>query len=79
MAAQVKEDMKARDEAKAKKEEGAELLRLRGNRFFKARQWDKALQHYMDSLRQSQFRIETITNIAQVRVLGTHTLTVPPF
>lgn len=63
---QVKEDMKARDEAKQRKEENADVLRLKGNRFFKAKQFDRALQYYMDSLKASQFRVETLTNIAQV-------------
>lgn len=63
---QFKEDLEQREQAMKKKEETSDALRLKGNRYFKARQYEKALSCYMDSLKTSPWKVETLTNIAQV-------------
>lgn len=68
-AEQFKEDMQQREEAQKKKDDSASSLRLKGNRWFKAKQWDKALVCYMDSLKVAPFKVETLTNVAQVHTV----------
>lgn len=50
-----------------KKDSAATAARLKGNRFFKAKQWEKALELYMTSLKARPYAINTLANVAQVR------------
>ncbi|CAN0262656.1 unnamed protein product, partial [Hapterophycus canaliculatus] len=59
------DDMKARSEASDKKESGATAARLKGNRFYKAKHWEKALDLYMTSLKARPYAVNTLANIAQ--------------
>ena len=63
---QFKDDLAVREEARQKKEDGANISRLKGNRYFKAGHLDKALTCYFESLKASPFKVETLTNITQV-------------
>lgn len=42
------------------------LSPLAGNRFFKAKNYEKALELYMDAMKETPYDIKTLTNIAQV-------------
>lgn len=65
---QFVEDMQKRNKAIQKKQESADIARLRGNRFFKAKQFDRALDEYMEALKVLPYEIKTLTNIAQVHI-----------
>lgn len=60
-------DMEKRKKATEKKQESADISRLKGNRYFKARAYDKALEFYMEALKDCPFDAKTVNNIAQVR------------
>ena len=60
-------DMKARKKEADKKQETAEVLRLKGNKFFKAKDFEQALSYYMDALKNTPFDAKLLLNIAQVR------------
>lgn len=49
-----------------KKESEATAARLKGNRFYKAKRWVKALELYMTSLKAKPYAVNTLANIAQV-------------
>jgi tetratricopeptide (TPR) repeat protein len=59
-------DMEQRKKQTEKKQDSADISRLKGNRFFKAKQYPKALESYMEALRESPFDAKTVNNIAQV-------------
>jgi len=61
-------DMEKRKKATEQKQESADIARLKGNRYFKAKTYDRALEYYMDSLKQSPFDAKTVNNIAQVYI-----------
>ena len=63
---QFLDDMHKREESRKKKEEDAEKCRLKGNKFFKAKNFDRANELYMEALKESQYDVKTLTNIAQV-------------
>ncbi len=50
-----------------KKDSEATAARLKGNRFYKAKRWDKALELYMNSLKARPYAVKTLANVAQVR------------
>lgn len=62
------DDMRKREESRKQKEEEAEKNRLKGNKFFKAKQFDRACELYMEALKESPFDVKTLTNIAQVHI-----------
>ena len=63
-------DMEERKKVTEKKQGSADIARLKGNRCFQAKAFDKALVHYMEALKESPFDAKTVNNIAQVsRVL----------
>lgn len=53
-----------------KKESAATAARLKGNRFYKAKRWEKALELYMTSLKAKPYAVNTLANVAQVRNTG---------
>lgn len=59
-------DMNERKKVTEKKQGSADISRLKGNRYFKAKAWAKALDSYMEALRESPFDAKTVNNIAQV-------------
>lgn len=59
-------DMEERKKVTEKKQGSADISRLKGNRFFKAKDWARALESYMEALRESPFDAKTVNNIAQV-------------
>jgi tetratricopeptide (TPR) repeat protein len=63
---QVLEDMSKRNKATLKKQESAESLRLKGNKFFKRKEYDTALENYMEALKLTPYDTKTLLNIAQV-------------
>lgn len=50
-----------------KKDSEATAARLKGNRFYKAKRWEKALELYMTSLKARPYAVNTLANVAQVR------------
>ena len=56
------------------KEAEATAARLKGNRFYRARRWDKALELYVGSLRARPYTVKTLANIAQVSPFATKRL-----
>jgi hypothetical protein len=77
---QFNEDAVKRKENQLKKQESSDVLRLfqnnntsyhlfdrlKGNRFFKAKQYERAYELYMDALKESPYDSKTTLNIAQV-------------
>jgi tetratricopeptide (TPR) repeat protein len=59
-------DMEERQKAVQQKQDSAESLRMKGNRHYKARQYEKSLEKYMEALKLCPFEVKTLTNIAQV-------------
>ena len=59
-------DMDKRKKVTEKKQESADISRLKGNRYFKAKAYDKALELYMEALKDCPFDAKTLNNIAQV-------------
>lgn len=49
-----------------KKDSEATAARLKGNRFYRAKRWEKALELYMSSLRARPYTVNTLANVAQV-------------
>ena len=66
---QFLDDMHTRQRAVEKKSDSANIYRLRGNTLYKARQFERALEQYMEALKLTPFDTKTLTNIAQVRWL----------
>lgn len=67
---QFGEDMQERKRVSEKKQGSADISRLKGNRYFKAKQFDRALEMYMEALKEVPFDVKTLTNIAQVMSLN---------
>eukprot|EP00605_Chrysophyceae_sp_TOSAG23-4_P001227 GSChrysophyteH1.ASY1.ANO1.1337.1 assembled CDS len=65
---QFTEDMEARNKSMAKKKATAEALRLKGNKRFQRKDWDGALEQYMESLKLQPYDTKTLTNIAQAYI-----------
>lgn len=61
-------DMENRKKVTEKKQDSADISRLKGNRYFKAKAYDKALEFYMEALKESPFDAKTVNNIAQVYI-----------
>ncbi len=59
-------DMKERKKASEKKQETSEVLRLKGNKCFKSKDFEQALIHYMEALKNTPFDAKLLLNIAQV-------------
>lgn len=59
-------DMEQRKKQTEKKRESADISRLKGNRYFKAKNYERALECYMEALKESPFEAKTVNNIAQV-------------
>lgn len=57
-------DQLKRAEAAKVKESGANVLRLKGNRFFKAKKYNEAIEKYMASLKVQPYTVNTLTNIS---------------
>lgn len=65
---QFVEDMEERKRANEKKQESADILRTKGNRFFHYKHFDKALEIYMDALKTALFDCKLLLNIAQAHI-----------
>lgn len=65
-------DAEKRQQTIAKKQETADISRLKGNRFFKARNFERALELYMDALKESPYDAKTLLNVAQVRMFSAY-------
>lgn len=61
----VLEDMKSRDKVIKKKEKSSEVLRNEGNNFFKMKDYQTAITHYVDALKILPFDVRILINIAQ--------------
>jgi len=59
-------DMKERKKITEKKQESANMLRLKGNNYFKLKKYDKAIEFYYDAMKESPFDAKLVNNIAQV-------------
>mmetsp|Transcript_21311 Transcript_21311/g.27710 ORF Transcript_21311/g.27710 Transcript_21311/m.27710 type:complete len:1112 (+) Transcript_21311:77-3412(+) len=57
-------DQEKRAAAAKDKESGANVLRLKGNRFFKAKRFSEAIEKYMASLKVQPYTVNTLNNIA---------------
>ena len=62
------DDMEKRQESIQKKNESAEKARLKGNNFFKRKDYHRALEFYMESLRDLPYDTKTLTNIGQAYI-----------
>lgn len=62
------DDMKARSKKKEKEVESSNIFRLKGNRFFKQKDYNTALTFYTDALKVRPYEINTLMNIAQVKI-----------
>lgn len=65
---QFMQDMETRKKTSQKKQETADALRLKGNKYFKARDFPRALEQYVDALKSAPFDAKLLLNIAQVCV-----------
>mmetsp|Transcript_35124 Transcript_35124/g.81377 ORF Transcript_35124/g.81377 Transcript_35124/m.81377 type:complete len:1191 (-) Transcript_35124:133-3705(-) len=63
-----KKDAAKRAETQKKQKETCDALRLKGNRYFKAKRFTEALGFYMDSLKEKPYMINTLTNVIQVHI-----------
>lgn len=61
-------DMEQRKKSLKEKEESSNILRLKGNRYFKNKDYQKALELYMDALKECPYDSKLLLNIAQVIV-----------
>ncbi len=59
-------DMDKRKKVTEKKQESADISRLKGNRYYKAKSNEKALEFYIEALKDCPFDAKTVNNIAQV-------------
>lgn len=57
-------DQQKRAAAAEEKKSGANVLRLKGNRFFKAKRYSEAIEKYMASLKVQPYAVNTLTNIS---------------
>ena len=60
--------MEKRAKKRAKETESANISRLKGNRFFKQRDYNTALTYYTDALKVRPYEVNTLMNIAQVKI-----------
>lgn len=60
--------MENRNKALQKKTSSADAERLKGNRYFKAKKFQEALEHYVESLKIMPYDKKTLLNIAQVHI-----------
>jgi tetratricopeptide (TPR) repeat protein len=65
---QFMDDMAERKKSTQKKQEIADGLRLKGNKFFKARDYPRALENYMEALKSAPFDPKLLLNIAQAQL-----------
>lgn len=65
---QFMDDMAERKKSTQKKQEIADGLRLKGNKFFKARDYSRALENYMEALKSAPFDPKLLLNIAQAQL-----------
>lgn len=65
---QFMEDMKDREKSMQKKKDTAETYRLKGNKFYKRKEYESALQNYLESLKVLPYDVRTLINIAQVHI-----------
>lgn len=65
---QFLEDMQTREKVTKKKQDSAEVARLKGNRSFKKKEFEEALGFYMEALKVLPYDAKTLTNIAQVYI-----------
>lgn len=63
---QMLRDINDRNRAKKKKQDSADIARLKGNRLFKKKDFESALNQYMESLKVLPYDVRTLINIAQV-------------
>ena len=66
----VLSDMKEREKMVKKKKVSADTLRLKGNDFFKLKDFRTSITNYMDALKISPYDSKTLLNVAQVLALG---------
>jgi len=61
-------DMEQRKKMTKEKEESSNILRLKGNRYFKNKDYIKASELYMEALKASPFDLKLLLNIAQAQI-----------
>lgn len=64
--AQFVQDMEARKKSTQQKQDNADNLRVKGNKYFKSRDYTRALELYTEALRDAPFDPKLLLNIAQV-------------
>ncbi|POM72491.1 Hypothetical protein PHPALM_10782, partial [Phytophthora palmivora] len=62
---QFKKDMEERQRSQEQKARMAELLKHKGNRFYKRKEYQDAIKSYMEALTASPFNVAVLANIAQ--------------
>ncbi|KAG3110136.1 hypothetical protein PI124_g12056 [Phytophthora idaei] len=62
---QFKKDMEERQRSQEEKARTAERLKQKGNRFYKKKQYEEAIQSYMEALTASPFNVAVLANTAQ--------------
>jgi len=62
------DDMKEREKTSKKKQDTADVNRIKGNKLYQKKQYQDALNYYMESLKVLPFEVKTLTNIAQVYI-----------
>lgn len=70
---QFLQDMQERNKAIKQKETSADVERIKGNNFFKRKDYPAALNLYQSSLKILPYNTKTLTNIAQVTLKYIHT------
>ena len=65
---EFKADQRKRLEKQANTAENANVLRLKGNRLFKAKRYGEALDRYMGSLKEEPYAVNTLSNVAMVHL-----------
>jgi hypothetical protein len=66
-------DMEDRKKNTAKKQESADILRIKGNNCFKAKKFERSLELYMDALKVTPYDVKILINIAQASIKLKHT------
>jgi len=65
---EFKADQQKRVARQAEQVQNANVLRLKGNRFFKAKRFAEALEKYMGSLKEKPYEVNTLSNVSMAHL-----------